>query len=442
MFDLVNTDQEFSAASAAELKFMALFYNAVVVPDAFLMSYTPLFRHIDRLLHKSSDHNQDIISVFLEAGIIVPAIRSGDSLLKNWTGASPSITPGTALRVCKEEGRRVMEFVDRKASRYTKINLTPGTNRFGELLYEFMVGAEKPWRRTLSRASLQSHRVSRLLSDFEDLVQSELANKELRRLDIEQLISRYLIRHHSFSHRNGFLPKLYEQLNAAATNKPTDPGLLECQSLLNSSSTIYQAYHAHQFATLGGLFPLHDRGLIAAGLYHYLTGVPSKVIEHRRKYRVKRAPILFGSLDVSDLTLEQITEIRRTEEFREYVALLSTWKNPEDGQTGYDANPAFVDHLKDKYLPMIMKRYPHAGRIERTVKGVATGAHTLLELANQASGFEGLSVSDRFIIAGLKGAALALAHYSEEIAHSVHSVRIAHRKRRFLNQYWAPARAG
>ena len=442
IFDLVNLETKLSEA---DLKFMGLFYGAVVVPDAFLMSYTPLFRHIDGLLNTSNSPDSDIISVFLENGIIVPAIRRGESLLENWTGPNSSIAPATEMRVCTEEGRKVMEFVDRKATRITRIDLKPGTNRFGDILNKFLVGEERPLRPALQRlASIHSPDVDHLVRNFEDLVQSRLASKDLRRLDVERLISQYLVRQHNFTHRRGFIPRLYEQLYNKASDKPRDPGLFACRLLLNSSSTIYQAYHAYQFAALGGLFPFHDRGLIDAGLYDYLRGLPSKVIEHRRKYLVKRLPVLTGSLQVSEFTPEQIADIRETEEFREYVAHLSAWRALKDGETAYEANPMFVDHLKNKYLPWLLKRYPQAGSIERRVKGVSTAAEVLLEVVSHAPSFECVSVKGRMIIAATKATASAIAHYTENVTDSIHSLRMTHRKRKFmkLNQYWAKSGRG
>jgi hypothetical protein len=113
MFDLINTDD---ALSAAELKFMALFYDAVIVPDAFLMSYTPLFRHIHRLPKDASSPDQDTVSVFLREGVIVPALRRGDSLLDN-RRLDGSIVPGNEMRIDPEEGRIVLGFVDSRATK-------------------------------------------------------------------------------------------------------------------------------------------------------------------------------------------------------------------------------------------------------------------------------------------------------------------------------------
>jgi hypothetical protein len=439
MFDLANVDQTFPET---DLKFMALFYDAVVVPDAFLMSYTPLFRHVDRLVKTRSDPDQDIISVFLSEGIIVPVIRRGDSLLENWTGSDPYIVPATEMRVRTDEGKRVLEFVDRNVTRYTQVDLKP-PNRLADLLNEFLVGEEKPLSRAFSLlASPDSPRVTHLLKGFEDMVQGGLEDHDLRRLHIERLISGHLIRQYNFSHRRGFVPELYEKLNKAAASKPRDPCLFACQFLLNCSSTIYQAYHAHQFAALGGLFPFHDRGLIDAGLYNYLaTSLPGKVLDHRREPQVKRAPVLFGSLNVSDLTPGQIVEIRKTEEFERYVSLLSSWKQPNDdsGQTVCDANPAFVDHLKEKYLPMLMKRFPEAVQIKQTIKAVGIGTAILLEVIDYQS-FDCVSIAGRPIIAKLKeAAAIAIAHYSDEIAHALQSWGRVRRGKKFLkrNQYWA-----
>ena len=103
-----NLDLNGTALSDDDLKFSALFYEHIVVPDAFFLSYTPLFNHLLRLLRENDvvALKTDTAMRFLSEGIIVPVIRRGDSLSYNWThGEDVGIVPGTELRVSKADER-------------------------------------------------------------------------------------------------------------------------------------------------------------------------------------------------------------------------------------------------------------------------------------------------------------------------------------------------
>lgn len=438
IFDLVNTDPNLEAAQDL-LKFMAVFYDAIIVPDAFLMSYTPLFRHIQALTSKGADSDDDLLSVFLRNGIIVPALRRGDSLVDNWR-TGPFVFPGTEMRVERAVGRAVLEFVDRRTTRYTKIHLDSTTNRFYDLVNRFVIGAERPAHTALTKlGSSQSPELDCLFNQFEALAGESMGTKKLRRLDIELLISDNVARKLKLPTRDGFLPNLYPIVGTALAKSPRDPLLSGCQFLLNATSTIYQAYHAFQFDVLGGLFPAHDRRLIDAGLYQYLAGLPDRVLAPSST-RVRRSPVLLGSLNMAALSPNQIVTIRKRPEFGEYLAELAKWKPVRPGKTAIQENPAFVEHLRSKYLPFLMRNYPDAAWIAPTIKGVGSTISVAASLLTIFHGptASGVLVGNHSVVTQITAIAAGVAAgYSRELASPLQSARKHVPGRRFLNQYTA-----
>jgi hypothetical protein len=308
-----------------------------------------------------------------------------------------------------------------------------------------MVGEERPLLAAIAELSFPgSASVEGLFRSFEDMVENGLEKKHLRRLDVERLISQHVAGQLGAPLRNGSLPNLYRQVEHAADNNPRDPTLFACRFLLNATSTVYQVYHAYQFGALGGLFPAHDRGLIDAGLYQYLTtSLPLEVLRSdpgAEEDHPARSPVLFGSLDVSKFTHSQIVEIRKSEEFGEYVSRLSKWKQPAGLQTAYDANPDFVEYLRDFYLPFLKSREPRAVWIGPTIKGVTTAeilsAGVILALS-QTPALGGVLIGNRAVVTGITAVAGAVRPYSEEIARSLRFLQTRKRSADFMNQYWS-----
>ena len=67
-----------------DLKFAALFYPYLVVPDSFVHCNGPLLSHLCNLVNSSRFQLEtDALLVLLREGILVPAIREADSIQSN-----------------------------------------------------------------------------------------------------------------------------------------------------------------------------------------------------------------------------------------------------------------------------------------------------------------------------------------------------------------------
>jgi len=89
LFDIANT----RGFSNTDLKLLALFHEHIIVPDGFFYCYGSLFDHL-RTVTSVDFYGEDIICPFLQAGIIVPAIRSGESILHLWENRKDGVVPG------------------------------------------------------------------------------------------------------------------------------------------------------------------------------------------------------------------------------------------------------------------------------------------------------------------------------------------------------------
>lgn len=388
LFDIANT----SRFSNAELKRLALFHEHVIVPDAFFYCYGSLFDHIYAVTSMDFD-GEDVLTPFLQSGIIVPAIRSGESILHLWENRLDGVAPGRLASAEMEEGKRVLGYIDEYATtiaRWPEEMARATTAEFVRLVNRFIVSDESsPIYRARRLDNFQSLRVMgsqataireaiELAEKFSEMTEAHLGNTLFRRGQIERLISDHLGSRLQFGSSREQDPRLYSSLaKLSSEDGGRDLNLLMCEYILNTSSTIYEAFHANQFHTLGGLFAAHDEDLIAEGVYQHIAHLAPSVHQNQRY-----AALLEGEFDASRLTAAQIIEIRKSDEFRVYADLVAAMKIPLPGESFQQANPVLCDHLVRQYLPYIVNRYPAAGMIQKIQR-----SGEILAISNAILGF-------------------------------------------------------
>ncbi len=184
--------------------------------------------------------------------------------------------------------------------------------------------------------------------------------------------------------------------------------MLASQYLLQSTATIYEVYHANQFKTVGGLFPSHESSLIEAGVYQELLQLGG------RQAQKDRRPIAAGTFNVDALSVEDIIEIRKTDEFLEYCKKLRLIARPAANDTFYDANQHLVDYIGSVYLPSITRRFPKAGFIQAITKMVGTVGGTALPVVVTLATSDDITVvslTNRAMFVIICGAAGRIAGY-------------------------------
>ncbi|MBD2306339.1 hypothetical protein H6G17_12545 [Chroococcidiopsis sp. FACHB-1243] len=364
-FDLVN-GTFLSNKISSYLKFAALFYDKIIVPDGFFHCYGSLSCYFTEYIKDPNNtRNLDIVNL-LEAGIIVPALRQGESLYDNWiNGEDIGIIPGEHLILNKDDGADVLGYIDEKTSCYMHWpNDMAKANRieFSTLLYDFLVNEESSYsllnQRTLPDSSPECHvewmQCEYMLDELCSSISDNRYNPKFRRGNIEDIIRRHL----------EIEMKSYDEIKSRVSETRVDRNLKFAIGyyFLNLTTTIYEAYHANQFHTVGGLFPQHEDMLIDRGLYDNLV----ELTQINTEYQEKR--VLFGSLDVSRLTMKQIIAFRSEKEelFQEYckqvrkIEFLGVDKFQE-------TNSEFIEFLINQYVPEIIKKYPNCGYIENTL---------------------------------------------------------------------------
>lgn len=123
VLDLVNISGG-SKQLERDLKFAALFYKHILVPDSFFHCYGPLYSHFAKLFQAGNVQaiETDTIVKFLRAGIIVPVLRIENTLFDNWQNEVEGIEKGKHLMLKEEDGANVLEKVDKY---WTKFALWP-----------------------------------------------------------------------------------------------------------------------------------------------------------------------------------------------------------------------------------------------------------------------------------------------------------------------------
>lgn len=354
------------------IKFCALFYKHIIVPDVFFHCYGPLHSHISKI-QKKEPKQPDPITVFLENGILVPSLREGTSLLTNWDGGT-GIEKGRGMILSDADGRRPLDFVDRRASHICKWPApmaSPTTTTFGELLYKVAVDEGSPY--TLANLPMPSEQppgyradwlaAKQMAEDFIDLVAAQHALPVFRRFPVEELIRKHV----------GIQFQNYQELyNRVDPNFPVLHPAGMAYHIVTLMGTAYQAYHSLSYDAVGGLFPRHYDD---ADLYKHMLNL-------QEAYPGNEEPLAWVSLKVSALTAKQIVEIRKLESFELYLELLAGIQAPKESQTFAEVNQEFVHHVVNVYLPAIIARYPEMGSVESKIKNAGDWATLLVAVAS------------------------------------------------------------
>lgn len=374
MCDLVNGTVS-TREMIVDLKFAALFYKEIIIPDTFFHAYGPIHSYLSgHVLARASTGRPDIFQEFLTHGVIAVALRKGDSLYQNWNQGTMGITPGEYLIVRRGEAEGVLRYVDRHK---TKVMLWPETiasaeaTDFGETLYSFLVSPDSPCvlpgpeegRHVPAHLRAEWTRAMKLREDFCSTVAANRSVGGFRRGDVERIVARHMGL--EFSSYQSAIERI------DVTSPLLDPVATYGNLILTASSTVYQAVHAKHFGVAGGLFPLHDHPLIEAGLHDELSNLLDCGIQER-----EREPIAWGSLNVEELTAQQIVEMRRLDEFKRHCELLGQIRPPSREETFEQANPEFVSNIKN-YVEAIIRKLPKMGRFEESLTDAADAGELL-----------------------------------------------------------------
>ena len=83
--------------------------------------YGPLYSRLANIVDIPGRRETDLVTRFLRAGIIVPAIRQGDTMLDAWTHSRYGVHPGTNAAVERGDGNKILAFVDEETSTYANL---------------------------------------------------------------------------------------------------------------------------------------------------------------------------------------------------------------------------------------------------------------------------------------------------------------------------------
>lgn len=443
------------------LKFGALFYRHIVVPDGFFHAYSPMSGHLMHL--SSSDEGRqrnDTVLQLLRAGILVPALRRGELLHENWReGSEVGIVPGDMLTLRREHGEKALQLAD-EYTRYVahwpadmaKARITDFGKALHSIFNEDSSSCHALKLKDVPEGLEFAHHVARsdfydLGSSFLQLLEDEKSNSKFRRGQIERLICDKLGIPFANAHGSENVYDLVRRRVNWADPQRTPRDDLAYQ-ILSVTSSVYELYQASQFNCSGGLFETHDDALVDEGFCKHLATLEDV------RFGIEREPILQGSLDVSHLTVDQILRFRDASSgymagksyFECYAKLASDAAQPEPGQTFRDRNSEFCHFLARRYVPDLLRKYPQTGRLGKAVGGlvVAAGAPNLVEVVSKTNTWS-VFVGDYPILTYVAAGGVALGAGAYGIRSLLEYIRGKAGLRRFQKKnqyYWDRRRTG
>lgn len=386
-FDIANSKSTWPEIENA-LKFAVIFYNRILVPDGFFHCYGPLFSELQNYQKKSvvvplridtlSEH-YPLLSM-LRAGIVVPAIRMGDSIHANWDKEIYGVMPGEYMTVRREDGEGVLRMVDQHARYYEPwpAALDPRTvdrrSRFATQIFRLFLSEESPFcvkhpviSKDIPPWVLNKERIAvqELYDEFAEVLLATDRDKNFRRGNVEQYVEKKLRKNLGYGLSSyGELTRRIDWGNSNNTFFDSNAYLI-----LSVTATAYQLMQAAEFDAVAALFPTCDDPVVSVNriqeaLYSFAAGSMSH----------KRRPIEFGSLDLSSVTLEQAMRFRRKLIFGQYIELLEGIRVPPVERSFWEENYDFVEFVRTEYLAAILEEFPSAGEFVKKLNVVADTA--------------------------------------------------------------------
>lgn len=356
LFDICN-GTTFQTVDMVRLKTAALFYDRIIVEDGYFHCYGPIHTHFSNLIRSGRDPAEDELAQLIEAGIVVPALRTGESLHDNFAGSVRGIAPGKFLTLPNtNEARRVLRLVDDLVheKQRGKYAVQPNSLQdqvvanFSKLVGQSMYGSDSrisvvTYLDQDGLGGIHNSRKLELLRLAGDV--REVANKTgFRRGAVENCIRERL----------GFdsTEHIYGRLVTHCESGANTPGEIHVALyLLWVASTAYELTHAAEFGTVGGLFSSHEPHLVTTGIFDHLNDV----VKYDFRGLQSNSDFMGGVLDFSRLSVRDIVELRESEVvgldtplFQTYRSHFQRWlKGPQSESDIHfeSAHRAFIDFL-------------------------------------------------------------------------------------------------
>ena len=351
----------------SDLTFASLFYKYIIVPDAFFHCYGPLhdilrFQYGPRSAAKAE--LRELVEGLLKEGILVPAIRQGDSLFNNWKKHTAGILPGggTCLTLpSTDENIMYLQFLTEKYATYCAFppaRADFGRSRFFDAVQKHIFSEDNI--NSMLNAIDREYRFTRnreVVSQAKDVIvefgdRCKMYRSGFRRGVVETIISEIAgisassnDKYHQIERRVSYVnPRLAIRYNI-------------CKSVLATCNTIYQVLHSLEMYTVGGLFADHSDWLIDAGIY----GEQVNLTDRTPTEQFRSIDEFLRSSDKIHLRLGMLTlgDIRRLrkdsickngEKLFDRYCYLKVQSSNESASLSH-----LVQYLYEEYLPQINK---------------------------------------------------------------------------------------
>lgn len=358
----------------SEVKAALLLYDKIVVPDNF---FTAKGAFVDQLLKET--FSPGILTILLKQGLIVPALRKGNSLRENWLlGPSVGIDPGRYLTISKQNGDVIFDCISDYSDLHVKWPpdmAEAKNNNFGQMCFSRVIRSNEVIGDISNISSrLRSHyssaadildlkRAENLLRDYTSEIQDNYQSAQFRRGMIENRLARSL----------GWIEKGDPKFDYNRVwNEPGITGRV-LRGLVRITSTVYEFYQATELSTSVAFVDHRD---------------PTTILEFKSDnainsgYASTFSVELFPLVDFVALSFERIAALRtrfREDTFAELRARrLSFLSNPD--LSNFEKLFSFAN---GPVLEMIKQESPES--IRRPARRIVEGASLMMTAGGTTS---------------------------------------------------------
>jgi len=352
------------------LRWWALLFDRIIVPDKYFCCYGPLFSHLSQrdLIAEAANPTDELLAL-LNDGVIVPAIlQNPDSPeVRMPLSLASNRKSESFLTLSRQDGeellRRLRPFV-KNCTRIDSASSDPNgaaddsSPTFPQIIRSLMTGSDgmlpsfvENHIRSLTRISRAD---SQLLIDVcSNVEQFILTSTLFRRRHLEEQI------HSTLSRRYTSLDfkDLYEVGRIDGIGGLSPAVSKVTKDLLSAITTFYHIRESWRWKAIGGLLADH-KPLCAAML-------SEPVPQQSQGALLKIEQWLTGKIDISKVPMSEILTFRRSGLFRTYQSELLKIKLPAVGEAFSNTNRDFMIFLERDYIPSVLKLKNAVGFLTR-----------------------------------------------------------------------------
>jgi hypothetical protein len=342
------------------LRWWALFYKHIIVPDSYFCCYGPLYKRLSSSkidLYGSSD-TDDLILRLLQAGVIIVGVIDGETrpgIYGRWPTQARGGHRQLHMTLTRDDGERYLKQLNYSVKYCVKrpaddprqiLAYGNAPSRFHELVDAIIMspgGFLDIYDQELKGKPPISSRDKNVVERMHDSLRGTLAKKGkyLRRRDLEMAI---------FDSMASIFPALrfrdlYDLRPKTRWANVNPPMATRARDILAGIATVYQVRESWRWNTVGCFLPDYSPALVEA--MHQQENAKHCALKH------KTFEWFGNQLDLRELSVDRLLKFRESSLFKTYLAELIQVQAPNPSESFVHKNHTFLTFLEEDYMPAI-----------------------------------------------------------------------------------------